>query len=175
MRRVARLLLVLATSTALTAGVVACTDDDSGAATQDPNRRLVEVYATAIEAVVSEAGALPGEDDDRLNLYLEVREDAEVSAEVQVGVLTELEGWAEVRFIDSLEEAVDLDADGAPVRGDGVLIGLGSVSEGATAAVVMLDRYEGPASTTVFEIDVVRRAGEWSVDGSPRTVSVDAP
>ena len=57
----------------------------------------------AASSAASLAGALPGEDDDRLNLYLEVREDAEVSAEVQVGVLTELEEWAEVRFIDSLE------------------------------------------------------------------------
>ncbi|WP_229022806.1 hypothetical protein [Actinomarinicola tropica] len=175
MRRVARLPLVLTTVVVLVATLAGCTDDGPEGAAEDPTQRLVEIYAAAIESVVDEARARPDDDADAITLFLEVRDDVEVSAEVQVGVVGALEPWASVRFIDSLEEAVAVDDDEAPVRNDGMLIGLGAVGEGATSTTVMIDRYEGPEATTVFEIDVQRRAGEWTVDGTPRTVAVDAP
>lgn len=175
MRRLARLLLVVTASSLLAGALVGCTDDANGGAGEDPTQRLVDIYAAAVEAVVAEARPLPDDGDEPLAVYLEAREDTEISAEVQVGVVDALEPWASVRFIDSLEEAVEVDADGAPVRGDGVLVGLGVVGDGLASTTVMVDRYEGPDRTSVFEVDVVRRRGEWSVDGAPRPTAVDAP
>ena len=174
MRRHVRLLAVLATSILL-ATLTGCGDDDGEVSPPDPEDRLVAIYAATIEALAADAGPLPGEDDNRLTIFVAPREDATIDADVQVGVVSELESWASVRFIDGLDEAIERDDPEEPVRDDGLLIGLGAVSDGEAAATLVADRYESVDSMTVFEVDVVRRVGEWNVETPLDGVPVDAP
>jgi hypothetical protein len=175
-RRPLRLLVpVLAWIFALSA-VTACVDDDGDASEPlDPVERLVDIYSATIEAIADEAGPLPAEDDDPMTIYVTPRDDADISADVQVGVVSALEDWATVRFIDSLDEALDRDVEGHPVRGEGLLIGLGPVSDGTASASLTADRYESQDMTLVFDVEVARRAGEWSVAAPLSGVPVDAP
>lgn len=178
MRRPVRLLVsVLATILAI-AGLASCGDDDADGAIDptDGNERLVAIYAAVIEAVAAEAGPLPAEEDDPLTIYLTARGDAEIGVDVQVGVVSALEDWASVRFIDSLDEALVEDDDGVEhVRGDGLLIGLGPVTDGVATATVVADRYEAADVTTVYDIEVVRRSGQWNVVPPLEGDAVGAP
>lgn len=172
MRRPVRLVAsVLVTTMLLAAG---CGDDDTPSP-PDPNERLTDIYAAAIEAIAADATDLPGEDDDPLTVFVAEHEEAEISADVQVGVVAALESWATVRFIDSLDEAVDRDEDGAPVRGEGILVGLGEVGDGEATATLVADRYEGEGTTVVYDLELTRRGGEWTVETPLDGVAVDAP
>ena len=173
MRRPVRLVASVLVTATLLVFTAACGDD--AASSPDPNERLVDIYAAAIEAIAADATTLPTEDEQPLTVFVAEHEEVEISADVQVGVVAALESWASVRFIDSLEEAVDLDAEGEPVRGEGVLVGLGEVSDGEASATLVADRYEGEGMTVVFDLELTRRVGEWSVTMPLDGVAVDAP
>lgn len=158
-------------------GLSACGDDGGTPTTeQDPDERLVEIYSATVEAIAAHDRPAPDpEDGSMTTLFLQAREDTEITAEVQVGVVNELDDWANVRFIDDLEEAVDVDADGAPVRDDGLLIGLGAVTDGAVTATLTADSYESEELTLVFDVSLRRRAGTWEVEGPLEGVRVPNP
>ena len=145
-----------------TLGVAACNDDI--AAPTDPNRRLVEIYAATIQAVATHSRPDLAEQEsiDKV-VYLASREGVTIDINVQAGIVVELEDWATIRFIDAIEEAIETGEPDAPVRDDGVLLGLGSIPEGVASVSVSADRYEGDSHLTVFDVELARRAGEWSV------------
>lgn len=175
MRRPVRHVAGVLVISMLIALAAACGDDDA-TAPPDPNERLTDIYAAAIEAVAADVTTLPTEDDDDvLTVFVAEHDDAQISADVQLGVVAALESWASVRFIDSLDEAIDRGADGEPVRGDGILVGLGEVSDGEASATLVADRYEGEGTTIVYDLQLTRRAGEWSVTTPLDGVAVDAP
>jgi hypothetical protein len=154
-----------------------CVDDEPGAG-QDPTQRLVEIYSVAVTEIADDAPtAAPeeGGEDKKRNVYLRASDETEITAEVQVGVVNDLDEWANVRFIDDMEEAVDLEADGAPVRDDGILIGLGEVSEGEVSAMLTADRYVSDSSIVVYEVALQRRSGEWTVEEPLDGVSLRTP
>jgi hypothetical protein len=160
-------------------GGASCTDD-APSTEQDPNERLIEIYSVTVTELVEEAGALPSVDDEGkaeelTTVFLQAREETEINAEVQVGVVNELAGWANVRFIDDVAEAVDGDVDGAPVRDDGTLIGLGTVGDGEVAAELVADRYVSDEETMVYDVSLQRRGGEWSVVEPLEAVPVGTP
>ena len=161
--------------------------DDEPSAGEDPTERLVGIYSATVTAVVaqSDVPSDDGEDDDggdegkdedtTRTVFLQAHEDNEISAEVQVGVVNELDDWANVRFIDDLEEAVDESVDGAPVRDHGVLIGLGPATEGAVTSTLVADQYVSATQTMVFDVSLRRRSGEWTVEEPLEGVSVRNP
>ena len=196
MRRPGRLRssLVLA-AIAISALSGACGDDDGdGEGGLDPNRRLIDVYTATVRAIAEDERPLPDSadeddesdesdtsdggdsgDDGPRDVFLAARDDAEISAEVQAGIVVELEDWANVRFIDALDEALE-ERDGVErVRSDGVLIGLGAVSGDDTEASLTADRYESESSTIVYDITLTRRGGEWRVEVPLDGVTVPAP
>lgn len=178
MRRPVRLLMSVLATILFLSVIAACSDDDADGASDptDSTDRLVDIYAAVIEAVAAEAGPLPGEEDDPLTVYLAARDEADIGVDVQVGVVGALEDWASVRFIDSLDEALATDDEGVEhVRGDGLLIGLGPVGEGTATASLVADRYESAEVTMVYELDVVRRSGQWSVVPPVEGEPVGAP
>lgn len=145
--------------------VVSCTDDEPSAG-QDPTERLVGIYAATVSAIVDEAGPTrsdSGDADADRTVFLQAHEETAISAEVQVGVVNELDEWANVRFIDDPGEAIS-DEDGAPVRDDGVLIWLGAVSDGEVDAELVADRYMSADETYVYDVAVRRQGGEWNVE-----------
>lgn len=158
------------------AGLASCGDDD-GSTEQSPNQRLVEIYSATVEAIAAQDRPVDPEGDDTsmVTLFLQAREDTEINADVQVGVVNALDDWANVRFIDDLGEAIDVDADGAPVRDDGFLIGLGPVTDGAVVASLTADSYVSEDLTLVFDVSVRRRAGTWEVEQPLEGVRVPRP
>jgi hypothetical protein len=162
---------------ALATGAASCGDDEPDAR-QDPTQRLVDIYSVTVTEIADDAptvAAEEGDEDEKRNVYLRARDETEISAEVQVGIVNDLDEWANVRFIDDLEEAVDLEADGAPVRDDGILIGLGQVGEGEVSAMLTADRYVSDGDIVVYEVAVQRRGGEWTVEQPLDGVSVHTP
>ncbi|MBK5223271.1 MAG: hypothetical protein JJE52_10440 [Acidimicrobiia bacterium] len=149
-----------------------CGDDD--VAEPDPDERLVEIYAATIEAVVAEASTLPAEGDDPMFVYVGERHDVKINADVQLGVVVELEGWATIRFIDEQNEGIDTDDPEMPVRGEGMLVGLGPVPDGEASVVVYADRYESESSTVVYDVALHRRGGIWEVETPLEGTEVDA-
>lgn len=146
--------------------LVACTDDEPSAG-QDPTERLVAIYAATITEVATDTGALPDADDEdapQVMVFLQTHEDAQINADVQVGVVSGLEDWANVRFIDEVDEALSEDDEGTTVRDDGILIGLGPVSDGEVTADLVADRWVSDDETYVYDVAVRRQGGEWMVE-----------
>lgn len=172
-----RSLVAVACALCLALVAASCTDDAPSTG-QDPTERLVEIYSVTVTAIVDDADlpADPDADEEALlTVFLQSHDDADISAEVQVGVVNELDEWANVRFIDDMAEAVDVDTDDATVRDDGVLIGLGPVSDGDVSATVVADRYVSDDDTIVYDISVRRQGGEWTVDQPLERVNVKNP
>jgi hypothetical protein len=162
---------------ALAVGATACVDDEPSAG-QDPTERLVEIYSVVVTEIVADAPAVApeeGEEEKKRTVFLQSSDETEINAEVQVGVVNELDEWANVRFIDDMEEAVDLEADGAPVRDAGILIGLGEVSDGEVSAMLTADSYLSDTDVAVYEVSVRRQGGEWAVEEPLDGVSVRTP
>lgn len=165
--------LALAVAALVSSG---CGDDDTAAPTeQDPVDRQVDIYAEVLRAVVVDADPAFAEAGPPV-VYVAARGGEEpINVDVQAGVVVELEEWTTIRFVDTVEEAVDVDAEGAPVRDDGVLVGLGPVPEEGRIVDVYADRYEGPDRTVVFEVTVRRTSDGWSVDEPLDGVPVATP
>lgn len=154
-----------------------CGDDDDagGSGEQDPVERQVDIYAEVLRAVVVDADPALAEAGPPV-VYVAARGDDEpINVDVQAGVVVDLEEWTTIRFVDAVEEAVAVDDEGAPVRDDGMLVGLGPVPEEGRTVDVYADRYEGPERTVVFEVTVRRTAEGWSADGPLEGVPVATP
>jgi hypothetical protein len=147
------LLLLTATS---------CTDDANGSA--DPNQRLIDIYAVAIQTVaVHERPDFSGQDELDVVVYVAGREGVDIALDVQLGVVLALEDWASIRFIDEFDEAIASGEPDQPVRDGGVLIGLGDVPDGTASVELIADRYERAGQLMAFDLTLRRRSGEWSV------------
>ena len=155
--------LALPVALAITlAATASCTN---GAAGDDPNQRLVDIYSAAIPAVVThDRPDLRDHDTLELVVFVASHDGTTIPFEVQIGVVNVLEDWATIRFIDDFNEALIGDDDERTVREGGVLIQLGQVSDGTTTASLDADRYEGIDHLLAFELRLLRRAGEWRVD-----------
>jgi hypothetical protein len=152
----------LALLLALPLAVCSCTN---GAAPDDPNQRLTDIYSAAIPAVVTyEQPDLTGHASVDVVVFVAAREGVNIPFEVQIGVVNELDDWATIRFIDDFDEALIGEDDERVVREGGVLVQLGAVSDGTTLVELHADRYEGVDHLLTFELSLLRRAGQWSVD-----------
>lgn len=147
-----------------TLGLSACTDDGGSAAPQDPNARLTDIYVATIRTVVAhERPDITTEEPVDPVVFVSPREGVDIGLDVQAGVVVALEDWATIRFIDEITEAIEPNEPDGTVRDGGMLIGLGPVPDGAAHVVVGADRYERADEMTVFELQVQRRSGTWSV------------
>lgn len=168
----ARIALVLA---ALALATGACGDDDGDApAGDDPVQRQVDVYAVVLRAVVTDADPSLAEAGPPV-VYVAARGDEPIDVDVQADLVVELEEWTTIRFVDDVEEAVAVDAEGAPVRDEGVLVGLGPVPPEGRVIDVYADRYESPERTVVFEVTLRRTSSGWEVDEPLEGVPVATP
>jgi hypothetical protein len=153
-------LLTLAVVAVLVAS--SCTDEPDP---DDPNYRLISIYSAVIPTVVThDRPDLAERDELDLVVFVAARDGIEIPFDVQLGVVNELESWANIRFIDEFEEALIGVDDERTVRDGGVLIQLGPVPAGTASVEVTADRYEGVDHLLTFDLMVRRRAGEWSVD-----------
>jgi hypothetical protein len=108
-------------------------------------------------------------------VFPQPHDEVDITAAVPVGVVTALAAGANVRFIADYEDALDSDADGAPVRDDGTLVGLGPVSEGLVTADLTADRYLSERETVIYEVSVERSGGVWTIEEPIAGVRVPNP
>ena len=140
-----------------------CGDDVP--AGDDPHRRTIEIYTEIIPAVATyQRSDLASEESLEDVVYVVEREGVSISLEVQIDVVNALSDWAEIRFIDELDEAIDSGEPHQPVRANSVLVGLGAVPDGPTSVAVMADRYEYADELITFELELSRRGGEWQLE-----------
>jgi hypothetical protein len=145
---------------AMTLAVGSCGSEDGRTAERD-----AEVYATVIRALVTEGPLDPGgetEEVDRIVYAGPIDEQVDISLEVQVAVVEELESFATVRFVDDRDEAIDDDEEGEPVLERGVLLLLGTVPAGPSPSVDAA-RYVDLDHAARFRVTVERSGRTWEV------------
>jgi len=125
-------------------------------------------YATMIGWLVSDRPGPPTTEDDLPVVFVETF-GIEHDLVVQVEVLGELSERFDVRFVDTLEEATIADEDGAPVRYDGTLIGLGRFDVDS-AVVVRGERYRGADDVVAFHFRLLWQGDRWQIEGEPEPV-----
>jgi hypothetical protein len=139
--------------------------------------RDAAVYAAVVRWLLTDEGGAPGfvpfgPDDDR-PVFIEPIDPDGIPLEVQVGVIERLEDLAELRFVDTREEALDETEPTAPVHSDGVLLGLGSISE-ESPPTVRGERYRDESDVDAYRFTMSRESGEWTVAGEPEAVEPES-
>lgn len=150
----------------LVAAVLAgCSGPDG--TTDEEEHRTIGLYSAVLRWFV--AGTA-----NEGTVFVTTAEEAELPLEVEVGIVQELdESGSTVRFIDELEEAIDDSVPELAVRGDGLLIALGSVSgNDPDRAAVYAERYVEVDRVTAYQLVLVRSDSHWEVDGEPREVPI---
>jgi hypothetical protein len=148
--------LTFLVATTLVAG--SCGSDEGPSA-----ERGAQVYGAVIRALVSEPPGHPdtdAEQRDRVVYAGPLGEDVEISLDVQVAVVDQLEQFATIRFVDERNEAIDDDEAGKPVREGGVLLLLGAIPDGRSPAVEAT-RYIEADVVARFRVAVERSGGKW--------------
>jgi hypothetical protein len=151
--------------------VVICATPLIGCSRTSPAEvRAAGAYTTVVRwLLVNEMGADP---DPELALFFESLTADEIPLEVQVEMIGLLDEFANVRFIDEHEEAVDLDLVGFPVHDGGLLIGLGAIGPD-DPLVVRAEMYRNQDEISAFRFTLVESGSGWRVDADPENVPVE--
>lgn len=144
----------------------------AGCRNQRPSgvEREVSIYGGAIRWLIDGERGDDGKSIDA-TVYVEaVAED--ISLEVQSGVVEALTDVATIRFIDDIGEAVDRGKPGDPVRGGGVLLGLGTIRLTTAEQVhLYVERYRDIGDVVAYELALERTDERWRVVGVPDPVT----
>lgn len=158
---------VVATAFAVIAvPVVAVGCGDADDPTTDEGREAT-VYALVLEWLVDQE---PTPADGDLVLYITPRSEHTVDIDVQANVVELMAPSADVRFIDELAEALELDEPGAPVRGDGVLVGFGAVASEGDVVEVYVDRYRTADDVEAWTVTARRTGTSWRFVQPPEPI-----
>src|SRR5436190_13221461 len=118
--RPVRLLLLSAVLTG--AALAGCGDDKPKA----PEKASTSgVYAAVIRSLL--LPALPDQELKDRRVFVVARAGVKVNLDVQANVVRFLEDDAKVQWVDDPDEALMGDEVGAPVRSDGIVVGVGPV------------------------------------------------
>ena len=145
--------------------VVGCVGD----AGDDATARDAAVYRSVVFDLVDRSAVVLDDSDQLPVLFVEGLA-SEVPLEVQVEVVADFTQLYEVRFIDELEEAIEPDTTGRPVRSNSLLIGLGPVV-GDTTASVRGELYlrDGEAQAYGYRLTASGN-GQWAIVGDPEPI-----
>jgi hypothetical protein len=112
----------------------ACTGEEK----RDLTDRDASIYQIVIADLVNVSGLAPGGGADEEAppvVFIDSLGAVPIPLETQVELVGRFVETYELRFIDDIGEAVQIDVDGQPVRTDGLLLGLGPIKIEATAEV----------------------------------------
>jgi hypothetical protein len=148
---------VLAGIGLLAVAATGCGDDEPVSegeiGTTDAYVAIVQWQADEQEPVVDENGEV------RLPVIFVVAADGEtVDVGVQAAVAEATAATATVRFADDAADAFATDAEGEPVRDDGVLLAVGDVPDPAPSLIVDVDRYVVHDDGEELTLGIVRRS-----------------
>lgn len=94
----------------------------------DTTARDASIYQAVITDLCNRSGqTLDAGNGEVPVVFIESLGSDAIALETQVEVIAKLAETYEIRFIDDLDEAVEVDVDGWPVRSNSLLIGLGPV------------------------------------------------
>ena len=135
--------------------VPACGNSD------DPSPVSVAGYSTVIDEflpVVPADGTRPG-------VYIARLGDEPFPLEDQVSMIENVEETHDLRFVDSVDAAVDDDGTDAPPRDDGLLLGIGTISDVAPH-VIRGEVYSAAGQIEAHKLTLSVRNDVWRVDTS---------
>jgi hypothetical protein len=156
--------LRLTTTLGLSLFLLGCTTGQS----VDTTARDASIYHAVITDLRDRSGqTLDAGDGEVPVVFIETLGSEAIALETQVEVIAKLAETYEIRFIDDLDEAVEIDVDGRPVRLNSLLIGLGPVQADKEAEV------RGEVYLRADEIRAYRYSlvslsdGGWTMAGPP--------
>ncbi len=94
----------------------------------------------------------------------------EIALDIQVELVIRLADDAELRFVDSRGEAIDVNSEDRPVRDGAVLVGLGAVSDEPPVAV-RGEVYLGLDDVLGWRFPLKKTADRWEVGNDPEVVA----
>jgi hypothetical protein len=136
-----------------------------GSEDKPTTERDAGVYAAVIRALAPEEPGDLGTEVDELDPTVYVGpldDDVEISLEVQVAVVDDLEDFATVTFVDSSDEAIDDTKEGEPVLKNGVLLLLSAVPTEPSPSIGA-ERYSDLDDAARYRVTVEKSGGEWTV------------
>ncbi len=155
-----RRLVALVAVGAATLAVSACGDDSSG---QTASSRESDVYAAILVTVAADE---PPADATPILYVAPLANEKAIPLQVQVSVVDALASEATVRFVDDADQAIDQEADGAPVFDDAVLVRLGAVPPDGATVRVPGELYRTETDTSPVEYDLSETESGWVVTSS---------
>jgi hypothetical protein len=143
---------------------------DPGADSGDD--RTAAVYEPILDWLLVDEPGVGGDEPADWVLFIASRSEQVIDIDVQASVFAALESVVEVRFIDDRAEAIDDEVETEPVKGLGLLVGLGAVPPEGDTVEVYADRYRDLEQVDAWQFTVSRADGSWEVDGEPTVTDV---
>lgn len=153
---------------ALGAALAGCGGDGSD---DEPDRR-VEIYGLMLDWLLERQQFPVDEDETETETVPTVFVDhlnRGIDLDAQVGLVARFEDRFDLRFVDSLQEAVEVDEPRSPVRGGAVLIGLGSIPD-TSPFLVRGEVYRNSRDIEAYRFEAVRWGGDWVLRDEPEPV-----
>ena len=140
-----------------------------GDAGEDQTVRDAAVYRSVISDLVDRSAVVLDDSEQLPVLFVEGLA-SDVPLELQVEVIADFAQRYEIRFIDELEEAIEADTTGRPVRSNSLLIGLGPIV-GDTTASLRGELYlrDGKAKAYGYRLRA-SGDGNWAIVGDPEPI-----
>lgn len=133
------------------------------AACGDGGDPVVAVDAAAYSTVLAAQLPPPAADEDPLPVVFVVSiGDEPLSLEDQISIVDDHAETHDIRFVDDLAAAVDLEVELVPVRDDGIVVGLGTIPA-ERPYVVRVETYRTDQDVTAQLVTVARGASSWRV------------
>lgn len=147
---------------------LACSDGEGSGGTD----RRVEIYGLVMDWLLERERfpADPGEEPDETPTVFVDHLNRSIDLDVQVGLVGRFEGEFELRFVDALSEAVDDSDPEAPVRNDGVLVGLGMIPE-EPPYLVRAEVYRERGDLDAYRFELVPSGEDWVMRSEPERVA----
>lgn len=121
----------------------------------------VEAYSMVIAEFLPD-GAVD-EDEERPIVYVARLGEGTFELDDQVAMIDEVEDSHDLRFVDSIDAALDLEGGDAEPRDDGLLLGVGTVAP-SEPHLVRVEVYAGSRDANAFLLTLGRSAERWRIE-----------
>ena len=139
-------------------GMWGCTPADD-----DPAAIGVDAYSVAIAEFLPDEPV--AEDGTRPIVYVARLGDAMFELDEQVAMIETIEATHDLRFVDSIEAALDHEEGEAPPREGGLLLGIGTVAP-TEPHLVRVEVYGGSRDASAFLLTLQSDADRWRIETS---------
>lgn len=132
--------------------------------------REIDVYEAILRWIIDHTEeAVSDADDETRTVFVDNLGPEEISLDTQVELVVRLADEANLRFVDELEEAIDVDLEGQPVRDGAVLVGLGLMQE-ETPIEVRGEVYLDADDVRGWRFPMILQSGRWELRTEPEVV-----